>query len=143
MFDLKKMINSLHGITYKIRFPSRNNGNRRCSIRKSIQESSEINCNISFIPSEQQLGGFVQKVLEWYRHSSVEGHKTFEEYVKEYYKDDIPEYIEEEILFFSDCEQKAIEYFPYIYQKVFMMELTKFMKEDEESLKDELKEHGF
>ena len=49
----------------------------------------------------------------------------------------------DEIKYFSDCEEKAIEYFPFIYQKVFLTELSGFMKEDEESLNDELKEHGF
>lgn len=143
MFDLKKMIKSLHGITYRIRFPSKDNISRRDSIRVSITESGQDKYQLSFIPCEQQLKGFVPKILEWYRHSSIDGHKTFEEYVKEYFKDDVPEYLLDEIKYFSDCEEKAIEYFPFIYQKVFLTELSGFMKEDEESLNDELKEHGF
>lgn len=135
------MINRLHGITYSIRSSSKKSTIE--SMNYSITESNKLECEISFIPSNQQLSGFVPKVLEWYRNSSVENHKTFEEYLKEYFKNDIPEYLLDEIKYFSDTEEKAIEYFPYIYQKVFLTELKNFMIKDEQSLKDELKEHGF
>lgn len=140
-FDLKKMIHALHGITFRIRFPS-NKDNRKKAIRESIMEDHS-DVIIPKIPCCEMINGFIPDLLKWHQQSLNDNSVPLIKYVKSYYNDTIPEYLVQEFELFSDSDYKCIEYFPYIYQKVFLHQLEEFRIKDETSLNTELQEHGF
>lgn len=140
-FDLKKMIHALHGITFRIRFPS-NKDNRKKAIRESIMEDHS-DVIIPKIPCCEMINGFIPDLLKWHQQSLNDNSVPLIKYVKSYYNDTIPEYLVQEFELFSDSDYKCIEYFPYIYQKVFLHQLEEFRIKDETSLNTELQEHSF
>lgn len=140
-FDLKKMIHALHGITFNVRFPSKKE-NRRAAICASILEDHS-DVIIPKIPCCEMINGFIPDLLKWHQQSLNDNSVPLIKYVKSYYNDTIPEYLVQEFELFSDSDYKCIEYFPYIYQKVFLHQLEEFRIKDETSLNAELQEHGF
>ena len=140
-FDLKKMIHALHGITFRVRFPaSKDKEIRRRAIRLSMTASTH-EVSIPATPCCEMIGGFIPKLLEWHRQCMNENSVPLTKYVESYYGE-IPEYLQDEFKYFSDKDFKCIEYFPYIYQKVFLHQLETFRVSDKASLEAELAEHN-
>lgn len=140
-FDLKKMIHALHGITFKVRFPaSKDKEIRRGAIRLSIT-ASKHEVSIPATPCCEMIGGFIPKLLEWHCQCMNENSVPLTKYVESYYGE-IPEYLQDEFKYFSDKDFKCIEYFPYIYQRVFLHQLETFRVSDKASLEAELAEHN-
>lgn len=140
-FDLKKMIHALHGITFRVRFPS-NKDTRKKAIRASIMEDHS-DVIIPKIPCCEMIEGFIPDLLKWHMQCNNDNAVPLIKYIKSYYDGEIPEYLIKELELFSDSDYKCIEYFPYIYQKVFLHQLEEFRIKDESDLNDELKEYGF
>ena len=140
-FDLKEMIHALHGITFMVRTPSKKD-NRRNAIRTSIMEDHS-DVIIPKIPCCEMINGFIPDLLKWHMQCNNDNAVPLIKYIKSYYDGEIPEYLIKELELFSDSDYKCIEYFPYIYQKVFLHQLEEFRIKDESDLNDELKEYGF
>lgn len=141
-FDLKNMIHALHGITWTVRFPSKNNPHRRDAIRVGMM-TDKSGVIIPAVPCNEMIGGFIPHLLKWHMQCQNENAVPLIKYIESYYKGDIPEFLAEELKYFSDTEYKAVEYFPYIYQKVFLHQLNEFKVKDTESLKSELAKYNF
>lgn len=141
-FNLEKMIHALHGITFRARFPaSKDKEIRLTAIRKCMMANKD-EVSIPAVPCCEMIDGFIPKLLEWHQQCMNENSVPLVKYVENYYGE-IPEYLQDEFKYFSDKEFKCIEYFPYIYQKVFLHQLETFRISDKASLEAELAEHNF
>ena len=139
-FDLKAMIKALHDTTFIARTPSKKD-NYRNAIRESIlDDHSDI--VIPKIPCCEMINGFIPDLLKWHMQCNNDNAIPLVKYVKAYYNGVIPEYLIKEFELFSDVEYKCIEYFPYIYQKVFLHQLEDFRIKDSAALKSELSKHN-
>lgn len=138
-YDLERLIEATHGVSFEVRTPSRKS-KQRDAIRLSILENID-DVIIPAIPCTEMIKGFIPHLLKWHQQSLNDNAVPLIKYAKAYYGDDLPEFLAFEFENFSDTDYKCIEYFPYIYQKVFLYQLEQFRIKDAESLNDARKKY--
>lgn len=133
------MIHALHGITFRVRSPT-NKDNRRNAIRESLM-SDISDVIIPKTPCMEMIEGFIPSLLQWHMQCLNDNAVPLIKYVETYYGE-IPDYLKSEFKNFSDTDYKCIEYFPYIYQKVFLHQLEEFRVKDKASLESDLEKYN-
>lgn len=135
----KSLVESINSVSYLVRQPAiklSDKENRR-HIRHSMMSYEKIEVNIN--PCQEQLRGFAAIVLKWYTDAVRGNEKTLDDYANEYFGyDNWPEWLQNELYYYSIDNEHSISNFEYIYWRAMMEELKTINKIHKNNIEKEL-----
>ena len=137
-FNLKRMIESVNSDSHTIRTNSQDKTTQASLLYQMMSED----VTLPSLLTTSMINGFTPQLLKWFLQSNNKDAKPLSQFVSEYYGNEVPKFLQEELELFSDTEEKCKEYFLHILYLVMTKQYLLNKEMLEQKTKEDFEKYG-